>query len=372
MLYEYFGNIHMHTTYSDGVGGFDELVDAAVQARLDFIYVTDHNVLVRAQEEGYRRGVLTMVGQEVHDDDRSPQRNHLLCLGVAQDLAGEAQDPQHLIDAVGAQGALSFLAHPFEEVTPLAPDHWSWESWEVTRYTGVEIWNYMSSFRGFTTSTARSLLMGFFPHRFTIGPLPVTLAKWDELTQDRSIVGIGGTDVHAWTYQIGPFRRVFLPYLHCAQALNTHLLLKAPLAGRQPARRRPTEVVAHDHAQVLYALRTGHCWTGYDLVGSTRGFRFFAWQMPDHHRPDPARPPDALLGDTLAAPTPGWVTHFRVLTPANAEIRLLHNGRVVARQQARQLDYVTTNAGVYRVEVWRHRWGRWRGWIFSNPIYVRH
>ena len=68
--FEYHGNIHMHTTHSDGFGSFEELIDGAVKGGLDFVYVTDHNVLVREQEEGYRRGVLTLVGQEVHDTQR--------------------------------------------------------------------------------------------------------------------------------------------------------------------------------------------------------------------------------------------------------------------------------------------------------------
>src|SRR5262245_436261 len=112
MHYEYFGNIHMHTRYSDGTGTFDDVVAAAQMARLDFVYVTDHNVLVRNQEEGYRRGVLTMVGQEVHDEDLIPGRNHLLCLGVTEDVTPHARQPQGLIDTVRAQNALTFLAHP--------------------------------------------------------------------------------------------------------------------------------------------------------------------------------------------------------------------------------------------------------------------
>ena len=371
MHHEYFGNIHMHTTHSDGTGVFDDLVAAAQRAGLDFVYVTDHNVLVRDHEEGYRRGVLTLVGQEVHDEELVPGRNHLLCLGVTHDVTAHARQPQGLIDSVRAQKALAFLAHPFEEVTPIAFEHWSWEDWSVTDYTGIELWNYMSSFRGFTTSTLRSALMGYFPHRFLRGPLPVTLHKWDELTQARAVVAIGGTDVHALTYHIGPLRRVFLPYLHCAQALNTHILTPKPLLGSAHELDHQAEAVQHDHALVLAALQAGHCWIGYDLVGPTQGFRFCAWQLPVGQQPRPGQAAHAIMGDTLAKPKPTDVTHFRAITPANAELRLLRNGRVVARQRGQQLDYASIESGVYRVEVWRPRWGKPRGWIFSNPIYIR-
>jgi hypothetical protein len=361
----------MHTTYSDGVGRYDDLVDAAKTAGLDFIYVTDHNVLVRDREEGYRRGILTMVGEEAHDDDRVPQRNHLLCLGISADLADQAKEPQKLIDAVNQQQGLAFIAHPFEEVTPLAPEHWGWDNWEVTNYTGIEIWNYMSVFRGFTTSTARSVLMGYFPHWHLRGPLAVTLQKWDELTQARAVVGIGGTDVHAWTYKIGPFRRVFLPYLHCAQALNTHILTPEPLQGSAHDVDHQAAAVQHDHALVLGALRCGHCWTGYDLAGSTQRFRFSAWQLAADEQPAPTCPPQAVMGDTLEQPLPGKTTHFRVEAPARAQVRLLRNGQIVRQGNATTLEYRSSEPGVYRVEVWRWRWGRLRGWIFSNPIYIR-
>ncbi|MEM7534887.1 MAG: CehA/McbA family metallohydrolase [Chloroflexota bacterium] len=366
MLHEYFGNIHMHTTYSDGEGSFDDLVVGAHKAKLDFVYVTDHNILVRTQEEGYRQGVLTMVGQEVHDGTLALSQNHLLCLGVSHDVTHHAPDTQRLINAVDEQNALSFLAHPVEVYTDFMPSHHPWTRWDVTGYTGVELWNYMSVFRGFATSKLRAIYMVFMPHRFTTGPLPGMLRKWDELTQTRAVPALGGTDVHSTTYHLGPLSRRFLPYDHCARALNTHIVTDTPMLG-------PTENnIAHDHQIVLDALRTGHCWTGYDLAGSTAGFRFSAWQSSLSGMSTLNETPDAIMGDMLEIPKPGEETRFLVEAPAKADIRLLCNGKVVAQElNASQLHYVTPDAGVYRVEVWRQRWGKPRGWIFSNPIYVR-
>jgi len=364
----------MHTIHSDGEGTFEELLAAARQAGLDFIYVTDHNVLVRNQEEGYRNGILTMVGQEVHDQALEPSRNHLLCLGVEQDVTDHASDPQKLIDAVNEQGALTFLAHPVETWTDLAPDHYEWEPWEVTGYTGVELWNYMSVFRGFVTSRPRALWMSYAPHRFTTGPLPEMLRKWDELTQERPVVALGGTDVHATIYPLGPLRRCFLPYLHCAQALNTHILTTEAMVGPDPSARptdRQIERCKHDHQLVLAALRSGHCWVGYDLAGSTKGFRFSAWQARLNATSMPTDKPDAIMGDTLAEPVQGQTTHFHVDSPEEAEIRLLRNGETIVSVVGYSLSYASSDVGVYRVEVWRNRWGQPRGWIFSNPIYVR-
>jgi hypothetical protein len=170
---------------------------------------------------------------------------------------------------------------------------------------------------------------------------------------------------------MGPFRRVFLPYLHCTQALNTHILTERPLLGASHDLDQQAEAVQHDHDLVLSALRAGHCWTGYDLAGPTQGFRFDAWQVQVDQTPNPHLRSHAMMGDTVEAPAHGCTTYFRVQTPASAEIRLLRNGQIVACQTTCLLEYLSAEPGVYRVEVWHQRWGKPRGWIFSNPIYVR-
>ncbi len=378
--YEYFGNIHMHTTHSDGFGDFEDLVDGAAKGGLDFVYVTDHNVLVREQEEGYRNGVLTLVGQEVHDTQREPSGNHLLCLGVESDVSSHASDPQQLIAAVNQQNGLTFLAHPIEETTELFSTCYPWQSWEVSDYHGVELWNYLSGFRGFTTSYLKAALVGFFPRFFPVGPLPAMLAKWDELTQNRPVVAIGGTDVHAIKYSLGPISRRFLTYEDSAKALNTHVLTNTPLLGapengthdyRDPNTRRDRDIV-------LDALRRGHCWLGYDLVGSTQRFRFWAeyegngsGQVDD----SPGAPSadgtggTAVMGDSINL-AEGSTLNLRVQSPEVADIRILRNGRVITQGHAKTIAYQVRDEGVYRVEVWKQRWGKPRGWIFSNPIYV--
>ncbi len=380
-LHEYFGNIHMHTTHSDGSGSFDDLIEGAVRGGLDFVFVTDHNVLVREEEEGYRRGVLTLVGQEVHDTEREVTGNHMLCLGVETDVSDQAKEPQRLIDAVREQNGLAFLAHPIEEGTKLFERLYPWHNWEVTGYHGIELWNFLSSFRGFTTSYARALLVAMLPHRFTVGPLPAMLAKWDELTQERPVVALGGTDVHAVVYSLGPISRRFMTYVECAKALNTHVLTRVPFRG-QPENGDTgfrAENVRHDRELVLEGLRRGHCWVGYDLAGRTEGFRFWAEAGTRTGGDEGASLPSgaaatyesvAIMGDTVTLPAAGSL-RLQVRTPDQAEIRLLRNGRVIAQGYTDTISYDVRDPSVYRVEVWKNRWGKPRGWIFSNPIYVR-
>lgn len=76
------------------------------------------------------------------------------------------------------------------------------------------------------------------------------------------------------------------------------------------------------------------------------------------------------MGDSVTI-ADGQALNLRVRLPVAASVRLLRNGQVVSQGFASSLAYQAWDAGVYRVEVWKERWGKSRGWIFSNPIYVR-
>src|SRR5688572_16609016 len=53
-MHEIVVNLHMHTRYSDGSGTHKDIAQAAIQAGLDAVIVTDHNVLVQGLEGYYR------------------------------------------------------------------------------------------------------------------------------------------------------------------------------------------------------------------------------------------------------------------------------------------------------------------------------
>ena len=346
--WSYRGNIHMHTVHSDGTGQVADLIAAASKADLDFIIITDHNKLVDQGEEGWREGVLTLLDIEVNDDDLEPERNHCLTLNVHKDMTPHARSPQGLIDAVRTHGGLTFLAHPIDKPSPVIPETYEWTEWDIEGFTGIELWNFMSEFRPFATSKAKGLVIAQFPQYFSTGPYPEMLAKWDELLQQQPTVAIGGSDAHAQVYNIGPYRKRFLPYDYCFRAVNTHILTTE-------AFNQDTE---HDRALLYDALRAGRAWIGYDMVHPTEGFHFGARTGETV----------AMMGDSIPA---GEQITFEIETPAAAHIKLIRAGQgVVAETQGNRLSYVTSSPGAYRVEVWKRWWFKPRGWIFSNPIYV--
>jgi len=347
-FFSYRGSIHNHSTFSDGTGTVDEIVAAANRAGLDYLILTDHNQLVDQSLQGWRDDVMLLIDIEVNDMALVPERNHLLTLNVHEDVTPFAPDPQKLIDAVRERDGLTFLAHPIDLPGPIVTDTYPWTEWDIEGFTGVELWNYMSEFRVHATSKLVAVIMSYVPHFFTLGPFPEMLAKWDELLQQQPTVAIGGPDAHAQTYTIGLLKRRFLPYENCFRAVNTHIIT------RQPFQRQ----FEQDQALVYEALGAGRAWVGYDLLHPTEGFSYNA-------ETDAGLTP--MGGSVALARGP----QLRVQAPAPAHIKLVRAGAgVVAETQGQELIFQPQEPGAYRVEVWKKRWFKPRGWIFSNPIYI--
>ncbi len=354
MVYEYAGNMHMHTRYSDGAGLHVDIARAAITAGLDFAVVTDHNVWVQGLEGYYERGpgerVLLLVGEEVHDPRRDPQTNHLLIFGAERELASYAPNPQGLINEVVASEGVCYLAHPIERSAPLFhEDALPWVSWDVEFYTGLELWNYMSEFKNYLTSRQNAIRAAFNPDDFIAGPLPETLALWDRLLREgKKVKVIGGADAHAMRYSMGPISRIIFPYEFLFRSVNTHILTPRPLSGD----------FEHDKQLILYALRDGHAFVGYDLPASTRGFRFSAQGLGV----------STLMGGRIRM---GHGVTLQIVSPRVADMRLLRDGKVILQEkEGTHRTYIANQPGVYRVEVYLTYKGKPRGWIFSNPIWV--
>ncbi len=353
-MHESVVNLHMHTRYSDGTGTHADIAAAALQAGVDVVIVTDHNVLVDGPEKIYKDGkkrLLLLVGEEIHDQARDPQKNHLLVFNARRELASFAPNPQNLIDNVRKSGGICFIAHPKDPVCkPIKEDDISWEAWDTQGYTGLELWNGLSEIKVDIKSYLHAIFYVFFPEFVNIRPIPETIKKWDELlSSGRKVVAIGGSDAHALKVSAGPLRRTVFPYAFHFRTINTHILTPAPLTGNLDS----------DRELVYSALAAGRCFVGLDLAGDTHGFRFSA-QGKDKN---------ATLGEEISAEN--GVT-FQIRLPQRAECRLLKNGNVIKQWNDRDIiTHITSEPGVYRVEAYKRYLGLHRGWIFSNPIYVR-
>jgi hypothetical protein len=96
-----------------------------------------------AGPEGYykdgKKRVLLLVGEEVHDQARDPQKSHLLVFGAGKGLSAYANNPQLLVDSVRKEGGYSFIAHPFEHAALHRRNRHRLGGLAGSRLTGIEL-----------------------------------------------------------------------------------------------------------------------------------------------------------------------------------------------------------------------------------------
>lgn len=346
-------NLHVHSIYSDGTGDYTRIAAEALDAGLDVVIITDHNVLVKGMEKYYEangRRVLLLTGEEVHNQDCMPQKDHLLAIGCRREMAQYAYDPQRLINKVASDGGLSFIAHPFEHDLPMFHEtDITWDSWDVEGFTGLELWNGFSEFKTVARTLAQVIYHAFAPELIPHQPLPQALARWDELlTAGKRVVAVAGSDAHALNYRYGFIKKKIFPYRYHFSSINNHLLLPSSLSGD----------LNKDKKEIYQALCKGTSYICLDRAAPSLGFTFTAENG------------DAVanVGEEIKL-NPGAT--IRINLPRKAQVRLIHNGTVMVELDNCDLLVKTIDKpGAYRVEAYVDHLGEKRGWIFSNPIYA--
>src|SRR5512143_2785476 len=337
------GVVHVHTTLSDGGGTPEEVIRAARETGVAFLGITDHNTLDAKPLEGYRDGVLVLVGAEL-----STPVGHVLGLGLDRDpLFRFNGDGLGALEDVRDLGGIPFASHPFSPRPDLR-----WYGWDLPGPWGLELLNGDSDARSagprlalsvglYRLNPGYALLQGLRP--------PVeALHRWDEMLARRDVVGLAGSDAHSHLSLTKRWAVRFPSYEALFALSRNHLLLERPLSGDAAA----------DRAAVLDALRRGRFYLGLDALAPADGFGFTVeagsgecWTMGDHVGPR----------EGLRARAGGRV-------PKGTSIVLLRDGREVGESRE-SLDAALPGPGVYRVEARVPGWPV--PWVVTNPVYVQ-
>ena len=338
-LHEYVGSVHIHSDYSDGHSPIPEIAKIAHHTGLDFLMFNDHMTLepLRDGMQRWYDSVLAIIGYEINDDSN---RNHYLVYGLEKILPDNLSVYEYVKSAHDS-GAVGFIAHPDEKRSSL-PAHppYPWVAWDAEGFDGIEIWNHSSEWLESLTPLNKYFRI-WHPLKYLEGPGEEILARWDELNRTQVVVGIGGTDAHAYPYKIGPLTVQIFRYKVLFKGIRTHVLLDEEL----------TEDVERSVAVILQALKNARCFISHHRWGDARGFRFYA--LTGNTR--------WLMGDTVTAEQ----VQFTVESPASGHISLLRDGQVVAASNSTALSYVTETSGAYRVEIKKEET---KSWIYSNHI----
>lgn len=348
-MFEYVGAIHIHSIFSDGSGEVPDIAKLAGEVGLDYILLTDHNTL-RALKEGYEgwyNNTLLLVGCEINDKEN---KNHYLAFGI-EDAFSTRISAKEYVKKVKDAGGIGFIAHPHEKRTHMK-EHppYPWVEWDTEDFNGIEIWNHMSEWM--ENLTEQNKYQNFIhPLKSITKPQDETLKVWDELNLKRPVAGIGGVDAHAHKYNLlGFFEVEVFPYKVLFKSIRTHVLVNKELEkgdGKDEG--------LFTSKKIIYdALAEGACFIANDYHSDSKGFRFFAESNNKIYN----------MGTTIDKVDK---TKLKVLIPVpKAEIRLIHNGVLIDSVVDNECEFIITQKGAYRIEVYLDG----NAWIYSNHIRV--
>ncbi|MCK9558881.1 MAG: PHP domain-containing protein [Candidatus Marinimicrobia bacterium] len=341
-LNEYIGCIHVHTIFSDGSGSYPQIIQAAKEAGLDYLMVSDHMTL-RGREEGFSDwydNLFVSVGYEIQDKD---DRHHYLAFGLDKMLPAEYGHEEY-IKAVRDAGALGIAAHPLEQrdenlSLPGFPAI-TWSSLDYPEIEVVEIWNMMSHWLEATTIRNKYWNV-IHPRSFSTSPANDLMNWWDEANLTRKVVGIGSVDAHATKVKVlGLFSKAIFDYKIMFKSIRTHILSEQKIKNMN---------ATDTETEIIKAIKSGRCFVSNYRRGDARGFRF---NIHTNQK-------DLQMGETGSA-TSG---NLNVILPRKAVCIVFRNGEPYHDDFTEHLE-IEVPEGIYRVEVVHGK----RGWIYSNHI----
>jgi len=267
------GVIHVHSSRSDGRGTPDEIAQAAAQAGLKFVVITDHGDGTRTPEPPvYRSGVLCLDAVEI-----STFGGHYIALDMPASpypLGGEARD---VVEDVKRLGGFGIAAHPDSP-----KDELRWRDW-LAPFDAIEVVNLDTAWRqrAAETSWRQRFDLGARLLSYPIRPAESIAAliqpstiwdRWAALAKRRHLVTLAGADAHArvgWRKSEPASADVSAPlpsYLTSFETLSVHLRTERALTGD----------AAVDARMIVRAIRAGHAYSVIDGAASPPSFDFTA------------------------------------------------------------------------------------------------
>ena len=326
---EYKGVVHVHSFLGGHSSGtFSDIIAAAKANQLDFVIMTEHT------ERDFDTAAMTLKG--VHDGVLFINGNETVATNGDRLLA--------------LPGGVSIVAYPED-----------FQNWNTPNLNGVEVYNVYTNTR--KANPVKAFFDVLWSHRAYPGLLFAlyyerpndSLKLWDQALAHAKLTATPGNDAHAnigVTVHDGAGKTLagiqLDPYATSFHLVRLHVLVDA--------------TKALDAAGLLEAIKAGHCFIGFDLLGDTSGFKFEATTHTDRN----------IQGDEIPLQND---LRLRIQTPVASRTTLFKDGAVILDESGiTTKEFAVTERGVYRVEVYLPQVDAIVGekpWIISNPIYVR-
>ncbi len=345
----YSGIIHVHSTYSDGSGTVEEIIQAGRDAGLDFLFLTDHDTLQPRFDghQGYHDGLLLLVGEEVNTS-----AGHLLALGVGKDVNqhGPLGLPA-LIDEISEAGGVSIAAHP----TGRRP----WTDWTLEEMDGLELLNANSDWRddGVLELLRALVFMPFLPDgafNSLIDRPDEAIRLWMHRAQRRPVTVIGSVDAHARIPLWGERHLSFPTYEQMFGLIRTYVITGSELTGDAGV----------DEGVLVDAIRRGSCYVVLEGYEPAPGFSFELTMGAERKS----------MGASVGFQE-GERLHVTAPSSGPVRIQLYRDEVPLIETEGHELYVEVPGPGVYHTEVYQLRSTLLRGerqrlWIISNAIRV--
>ena len=138
----YRGDLHSHTTHSDGEITVADRVRGAVERGQDFLAITDHNTISHFREvDAWPDSIVRIRGSEV-----TTFHGHLNCFGLSEIVdwrdAARGSGAARIVEAAHRQGALISINHPSAFGDPWCSGcHWDYALVDFATIDAIEVWN---------------------------------------------------------------------------------------------------------------------------------------------------------------------------------------------------------------------------------------
>jgi hypothetical protein len=392
-FYDYRGVTNVHTDRNLGSGSAIDVIKAAQESNLDWLFITDLNQYTGGTPksetisdsgetsaemtlptessreptapfitipDSYHRKTLVLSG-----DEYSYLDSRLLLFNIAKQPQFETMGQSQLFladllsqNATTPRDDLIILAHP------LKPG-FSWNGPYPSGLDGIEILNLKSAWRKAWDTNKVSFFWSAFVYPFNSDLALMRLYEepqeeldlWDQLSHSRHTIGMAGAEATAKTGSVGDISWKFPSYQTSFSLLSNHVLLRTELTGEADG----------DRKKILTGLTKGEFYVSLDVLGNPKGFTAFA-QSNDHTYQMGSRFKHAK-GSTL-------VVHLPSEPSVPFEAALIKDGQHIDSRNSVDSKFEIKGPGVYRIIV-RVFVGftlpdgnRWVTWIYTNPFYI--
>ncbi len=374
---DYKGVLHSHTYRShDSRGIPEEIIPAAKQAKLNFIFLADHRM---ADQDTFPRGMHgTFEGIVIESGTESPGAS-MMVNPLKNTIVDWKSDRNQLIKKVVSEGGMVFYLHSEEE-----------HDWSNPDYQGMEIYNIHTDLKdeksplGFLINGAVN--SGQFRHwayRELFDEQTKILSLWDSLNNHRRIVGMAAVDAHnnqnirarymkngdvewvgnnAKTLSISKpgwkeklllgkpdiagwaFKMELDTYFHSFNFVNTHIF-----GDTLSSRALKNELVK------------GHAYVSFESLAEADGFQFYTVNGKGAL--------NAIMGDSVSAKE---ATALHAVSPFPVRFELFKSGKLIeSKDNSYTFDYALKNKpGNYRLVARISLRNKLLPWIYTNPTYV--